>query len=314
LAEIVGKLEFSEVRNTFKKEPSDFTVWMEEHIDALAERLQLKLTVLEREAKVGDFQVDLLCEDEVGNRFIIENQLERTDHDHLGKLLTYLVNLDAKTATWVTPNPRQEHEKVIDWLNEVTQDEISFYLVKVELVRIEGSPWAPLFTIISQPDKQAKQVGQKKKELSGSGKLKYDFWYGLLKVLSKQTRLFFKRNPTKEYWLSIGAGKSGVSLVFILRKDSCSIQLEIDYDKESGEKNKLIFDSLLKLRVDIEKEMGKTLEWKRRNEDRRSDIALHVLDKGWSDREEWLKMQEQMAEFMIRFDKAFRKRLKAIDI
>jgi hypothetical protein len=159
----VSKLEFTSVRTAFKNEASDFTAWMEEHIDALAERLGMQLTVQEREAGVGDFRADLLCVNEAGRQVIVENQLDKTDHSHLGQILTYMAHFDAKTAIWVTANPRREHEKAIDFLNEVTLGDYAFYLVKVETVKIGNSPHAPLFSIISsQTFKRRKSVRRRK--------------------------------------------------------------------------------------------------------------------------------------------------------
>jgi len=108
----IGRVEILPIRKAFPKEAHNFTKWLENHIESLADRLDMTLTVIQREKAVGDFNVDLLCEDGAQRPVIIENQLERTDHDHLGKLLTYLVNLGASTAIWVTSDPRPEHERV----------------------------------------------------------------------------------------------------------------------------------------------------------------------------------------------------------
>jgi hypothetical protein len=154
----ISKLEIVPVRDAFRHEAHNFTLWLESNVDALAERIGMELTVLEREKSVGSFNVDLFCEDRNGTYVIIENQLERTDHDHLGKLLTYMVNLEAKTAIWVTPEVRSEHQRVIDWLNKSTSADFSFYLVRVEAVRIAGSPYAPLFTVLAAPDEQTPEI------------------------------------------------------------------------------------------------------------------------------------------------------------
>src|SRR5207302_4470293 len=113
----IERLEIVSLRSAFPHEAHHFTRWLASHIEALSERLAMKLTVIQREQAVGDFNVDLLCEDAEGRRVIIENQLERTDHGHLGQILTYLVNLEASTAIWITSHPCSEHQKVINWLN-----------------------------------------------------------------------------------------------------------------------------------------------------------------------------------------------------
>ena len=162
----VSKLEVVPIREAFRHEAHAFTVWLETNIDALSSRIGRELTVLEREKSVGSFNVDLFCEDENGSYVIVENQLERSDHDHLGKLMTYMVNLEAKTAIWVTPDIRPEHQRVIDWLNESTSADYSFYLVRIEAVRIDNSPYAPLFTVLAAPDEQIREIGETKKELA----------------------------------------------------------------------------------------------------------------------------------------------------
>jgi len=197
---MISRLEIVPIRNVFQKEAQHFTTWLESHIEALSERLGLQLTVVQREKQVGDFNVDLLCEDSNGRPVIIENQLERTDHDHLGKLLTYLVNLDASTAIWITTEPRLEHQKVIDWLNESTAADISFYLVKAEATRIGDSPFAPLFTVLSEPDKQTKEIGEKKKEWAERHVKRFEFWTGLIDRSKDKTKLFSNISPGRYSW------------------------------------------------------------------------------------------------------------------
>src|SRR3989338_2472339 len=146
----IGKLRKFPLRENGKDEAKDFTTWLAENIDSLNEAMEISLSVVEREKNVGDFYLDIVAEDSDGNQVIIENQLEKTDHDHLGKVITYLSNLSAKTAIWITSSPREEHVKAIDWLNESTPDDIYFYLIKIEAVRIGDSPAAPLFSVIAE--------------------------------------------------------------------------------------------------------------------------------------------------------------------
>src|SRR5258708_1134117 len=191
----IGKIEIVPVREAFRHEAHNFTRWLETNIDALSQRIGMELTVLEREKAVGSFNVDLFCEDNSGNYVIVENQLERSDHDHLGKLLTYLVNLEAKTAIWITPEVRSEHQRVIDWLNEATGADIAFYLVQVEAVRIGDSPFAPLFTVLAAPDDQIREIGETKKDLADRHVHRRDFWTQLLERSKGQTKLFSGRAP-----------------------------------------------------------------------------------------------------------------------
>ena len=113
----IGKIKQVPLREIWKREDSDFTVWLKNNIDYLNDVLDFEVSIEEREKRVGSFSLDLYGDDGLGGKVIIENQLEKTDHDHLGKVLTYLTNLDAHRAIWITPQPREEHGRAIDWLN-----------------------------------------------------------------------------------------------------------------------------------------------------------------------------------------------------
>lgn len=312
--EMISRLEIVPIRKVFQKEAQHFTTWLESHIDALSERLNLALTVVQREKQVGDFNVDLLCEDADGRPVIIENQLERTDHDHLGKLLTYLVNLEASTAIWVTTDPRPEHQKVIDWLNESTAADISFYLVKAEATRIGNSPFAPLFTILSEPDRQTKEIGEKKKEWAERHVNRLDFWTSLLERSKDRTKLFSNISPGRYSWIGTGSGKSGVTFNYVILMDWAGVELYIDHDRDTGTKNKEIFDALHVQKDSIEKEFGGSLDWERLDEKRASRIRKRFTNGGLASPESWPALQDGMIDAMIRFEKVIRPRLQKIDV
>ena len=127
----VGTLQRLSPRKVFAHEAHDFTAWLEENIGVLGDVLSMGLTSVEREKSAGDFSADLLAEDEHGSRVTIENQLEQTDHKHLGQVLTYLAVLDAEVAIWITADARPEHVSAVSWINENAGGG-DFYLVKVE--------------------------------------------------------------------------------------------------------------------------------------------------------------------------------------
>ena len=143
---MIGKLQRVPLRDVWHHEAHDFTHWLQENIEVLNEVLDLNLGSVEREQAAGAFTVDLVAEDENGNTVVIENQLERSDHDHLGKLMTYLAALDGKAAIWIVADHRPEHMGAVQWLNESSPAD--FFLLKVEAVRIDDSPPAPLLTPI----------------------------------------------------------------------------------------------------------------------------------------------------------------------
>jgi hypothetical protein len=311
---LIGRLETVPIKHVFKHEEHDFTPWLEQHIDVLAERLGMQLTVVQREKTVGDFSVDLLCEDAESKAVIVENQLGKTDHDHLGKLLTYLVNLDAHAAIWVTPEPRPEHEKVINWLNEATGADISFYLVKVEAVRIADSPFAPLFTVLAEPDVVTKDVGEKKKEWAERHHKRMAFWKGLLERSRLKTKLFANISPSPSDWISTTAGRAGISFTYKILMDGGSVDLYIDNDHETGEKNKRIFDQLVAQREGIENEVGAELQWERMDDKRASRIRRRFKVGGLIDASTWPVLQDEMIDFMTKFEKAFRPRVAKVEV
>lgn len=239
----IGKLEKVPLREIWKNE-DEFTRWIEENIEVLNESLDLLLSSAEREKSAGSFSADLLAEDEDGNKVVIECQLERTDHDHLGKVLTYLTSLEAKTAIWICSDPRPEHVKAVTWLNEVTPADVSFYLVKVEGVRIGDSLPAPLFSVICAPSEEAKEMGKTRGEFAERHKKRIEFWRRLLEKSRARTKLFANISPSKENWIGTGAGKSGLWYNYVITRDWGAVELYIDKGKGAEEINKQIFETL----------------------------------------------------------------------
>ena len=152
-----------DLRSVWKHEASDFTRWLaeEENLKLLSEAVGMRIRLVETEASVGSFSVDILAEDEdTQTKVVIENQLEPTNHDHLGKVITYASGVDARVAIWIVREAREEHQRAIDWLNEHTDDSLAFFLVQIELWQIDDSKKAPRFEVISKPNEWAKAAKQ----------------------------------------------------------------------------------------------------------------------------------------------------------
>jgi len=306
----IGKLEPVSLRTIWANEARDFTTWLAENLDLLGEKLGLDLTLVEQEAPAGAFSADILAEDGNGNLVIIENQLERTNHDHLGKLLTYLSNLEAKTAIWIASDPRPEHEAALHWLNEMLPADVAFYLLKLEAYRIGDSPPAPLFTVVAGPSPEARQLGVQKKELAERHVLRLEFWGQLLERARKQTNLHARISPNKNSWVSAGAGKSGLAFNYIILRREARVELYID--RGEAEANKRIFDQLYAKREQIEKSFGGPLTWQRLD-GRRACRVCHVLPgAGLQDRDRWADTQEAMIEAMVRLEKAFKPHIRQL--
>jgi hypothetical protein len=197
----IARLEKLELRELWKHEAHGFTKWLTENLDFVSEAIRVDLSLVEREASVGPFSADILAEDNQGHPVIIENQLEQTDHDHLGKLITYMSNLEAKIAIWITSSPRPEHEKAVHWLNETLPADTAFYLLKIEAYKIGTSDPAPLLTIVAGPSLESKQVGGQKKELAERHLMRMEFWTQLLERAKGKINLFDRISPGTNNWI-----------------------------------------------------------------------------------------------------------------
>jgi len=309
---IISRLKHIPVRNIWKNEEKDFTPWLKENIDVLEEVLNMKISVVEREAPVGEyFKADLLAEGPNGDRIIIENQFDKSDHDHLGKLLTYLTNLEAKIGIWICEYPQPEHVKVIEWLNENSPSDVSFYLIKVETLQIEDSNPAPYFSIVAGPSKQIKEAGIIKKEITKTQQKRHEFWSQLLEKSKAKIELFSSVSPSMENWISTGAGRTGLGYAYVILKNSARIELYIDTG--DADENKKIFDKLYQRKSEIEKDFGDKLEWQRLDDKKASRIAKTVEEgKGLENEDDWPIIQDKMIDVMNRFHKTLSKHLQQI--
>jgi len=314
--EKIGKIKKFPLRELWDKEDQDFTRWLEENIDYLNEVLDFEINIEEREKYAGPFKVDLLGTDKDGNKVIIENQLEKTDHDHLGKVITYLTNLDANIAIWITSDPVEEHVKAINWLNENAPDDVSFYLIKIEAIKIEDQPLAaPLFTIIARPTEEAKEIGLEKKEYAQRHISRKEFWTKLLEKANQKTKLHSGVSPGMYSWIGTGAGKAGISYNYGIYNNYGGADIYLDKGKEYAEPNinKKRFDELIKHKEEIEKIFGNKLEWERLDSKRASRIAYRFRGAGLKDHDKWDELQEKMIDTMIRLEKAFRDYIKDLE-
>ena len=307
-ARVIGKLERVPLREVWRQEP-ELTRWLQENIEVLNDILNLSLSSAEREQRAGAFSVDLIAEDDAGSPIVIENQLEKTNHDHLGKLITYMTAIESKVAIWIASDPRPEHIRAVSWLNESSSG--FFYLLKVEAVRIGGSPAAPLFTVIVEPSIEAQSVGETKRELAERHILRRRFWEGLLDRARNKTRLHTGLTPGISNRMATGTGRRGPSLAYKVREHSASVELTIDRGDE--EENRRVFDRLRASQETIEKAFGAPLEWYQSEGVRVCRIRSTVDAGGWRDETKWPQAQDTLIETMIRLDKALAPHLKVLD-
>ena len=301
--EKIGSLQRVPLDEVWPHEAHDFTPWLEENIDVLNNAVDLSLSIVEREHPAGDFSVDLVAEDESGNPVVIENQYKRSNHDHLGKLITYLTAIGAKAAIWIVEDPRPEHISAISWLNESSS--ASFYLLKLEAVRIEESPPAPLLTLIVGSSEESQEVGETRREFTARQGLRHRFWTLLLERAKEETLLHANSSPSHraEIWTTV---KSGLFFRYVIRQYGSAVELYIDRGRDADSENNEIFDTLEKAKGEIEEVFGEPLEWQRLEGQRSCRIGKQLSLGGYPDGEKWSEIQDTMIDAMIRLEAAFR--------
>ena len=260
----LGKIKvIKDLRSVWKNEANDFTKWLaqEENINLLGDELGLSLQVQETEAGVGSYRLDILAtetseENEV--QVVIENQLESTNHDHLGKIITYASGYDAKYIIWIVKEAREEHIQAINWLNEITGDDRNFFLVKIELWQIENSVLAPQFQIICRPNEWGKTIRNKRvsTEFSNAQMVHYSIWSDFKDYALARKPKFNLRTPSQDHWYDISVGRSGVHIALTAHSKenllSCQFYIRDDHT---------LYHFLEQHKDEITQKLGLELNW-----------------------------------------------------
>ena len=302
------------IRKFWKDEARDFTPWLahEENIGLLGEAIGLELEVEAQERNVGPFRADILCKDTVTNSWVlIENQLERTDHSHLGQLLTYAPGLNAVTAVWIAKSFTDEHRAALDWLNEITPDGFSFFGLEIELWRIDDSPMAPKFNVVSHPNNWQKTVTRiSRGELSTTNQLYLEYWTRFRDFLEQRNGVIKPVEPLAQNWLGFGVGRSHFLLETTINKREKWICVDLTL---MGPNAKPHFYLLERDKVDIEEEIGAELEWEERPGRKQSYISLSQEEIDLEDRGDWDSQHQWLCKKLEIFHKVFSPRVKELD-
>lgn len=302
----LGRLQKVDLRNIWKNEAFDFTNWLaqDENLSLLSDEIGIDIKLVKTEAGVGGFNVDILAvEENTDKKIIIENQLEMTDHDHLGKIITYASGYDADIVIWLVKDVRDEHKQAIDWLNEHTDEKLNFFVIKMELWQIGGSPYAPKFQIISKPNDWAKTIksvgGQP--ELTEAKLTQLDFWNKFKEyAIEKLSKLKLKKtSPQHWYDISFGNSKAYITLVVSTRDDLLRCEMYIPNSKET-------FHILLKEKENIEKDLGEELEWQELPGKKASRIKIEQ-NVDIENRNEWKEYFEWLRQHAEAFQDVFSK-------
>ena len=303
----LGKLEEVDIRKVWPHEQYDFSKWLatEENIKELGDALNLSLTDVETEKFVGNYRCDILCKDEItGKMVLIENQLEPTNHDHLGKIITYASGLDAAVVVWIVASARDEHASAIEWLNKHTDDEISFFLVEVHAYKIGDSAPAPQFKIIEQPNDFVKIVKavSKNSDMNESQKNRLEFWTQFNEVVDSQGKPFNKRKATTDHWynVAIGSSDASISIDLVNKEHKIRVSLWINDNKD-------IFDALFQRKDEIETALGFGLEWNRLDNKKASYICTYIKGLDFKKQDNYPMLMEQIVDLVLKMRNVFPK-------
>ncbi len=315
----LGRLKKVELRNIWKTEASDFTPWLaqEENLAVLSETLGFDLELEAQEKSVGRFRADLLCKDIGRDSWVlIENQLERTDHTHLGQILTYAAGLDAVTIVWIAARFTEEHRATLDWLNKITDESFRFFGLEVELWCIGESSAAPKFNIISKPNNWSKSVAKAAREidaseLSETRLMQVQYWDGLHEKLNAaKGSISGNRKAQPQSWMNYSIGRSKFSVGSALNQFKNRLSAEIYI---TGADAKAFFHLLHAQREDIEAELGFELTWDVLPEGQDTRIALYKYNVDPNDKSDWDKQHIWFTSKLNALHKAFAARIRSLD-
>lgn len=268
---VLGKLKKIDLREAWKHEALDFTQWLakDENLALLSEEIGVDINLIETEANVGSFNVDILAEDSNGRKIVIENQLESTNHDHLGKIITYASGYNAEIIIWIVKDVCNEHKQAIDWLNEHTDEKINFFAIKLELWQIDGSSYAPKFQIISKPNEWAKIMKAPISSLTERKLKLLDFWTALNEYLNNKNSEINPQKPSSDHWnnISVGTSKAHISLTALAKEKKIGCEFYIPDNKE-------LYFYLVEHKEEIEQIFGQELYWQELKGKKASRISI----------------------------------------
>lgn len=304
----LGKIKrITDIRSVWHHEEKDFSKWLaqDENLKQLSDTIGIDIVLEERESSVGNFSVDLYAlEEGTERRIIIENQLEDTNHDHLGKLITYASGKGAEVIIWVVKRARDEHRQAIEWLNQNTGVNIGFFLVEIELWQIDDSAIAPKFNVVERPNDWAKQM-KNVDSLSETKQLQLHFWQQLseyIKSNDSYAKEFTPRKAQPQHWydLSVGSSSYHIGLTVNTQKNRLGAEIYIPDDKDK-------FAMFKEHAQEIEKMIGEKVEWREATKATRI-ITLHSCDiskeEQWDDAFNWLMDKALVFKRIVKqFDK-----------
>ena len=308
----LAKIKSVNIRELWPNEAHDFTPWLAENVDRLSDSLGMDLEITAREADVGDFSVDLLAKDlGSGGQVVIENQFGMTNHDHLGKLVTYAAGVDATAVIWLTESLRDEHRQALEWLNQRTDSETHFFGVVINVIQIDGSRPAVQFRPIVYPNEWQKTQSKTNRQVSPRMEAYRRYFQAVIDELREKHHFTRARVAQPHSWYLFPSGiQPGVHYGVSFAQGGRA-RAELYIDQGDAETNKMLFDSLLEQRADIEREFGESLEWERLDDRRASRITFYRDGHIELPEEQLREIREWMIGHLLQLKQAFTPRLAA---
>lgn len=314
----LGRIERVDLRQIWTSEAIDFTPWLAlpDNLVLLGDALDLELELEAQEKSVGPFRADILCKDiGTGAWVLIENQLERTDHTHLGQLLTYASGLEAVTVVWIAARFTEEHRSTLDWLNKITDESFRFFGLEVELWRIGSSPVAPKFNIVSKPNNWSRSVAVAARaiedtELSETRVMQRDYWEAFhLTLEATGGRVSGSRKPQPASWMNYSIGRSRFTLGAVMLRSRRQVRAELYL---AGNRAKDFFALLESEKPTIERELGYALNWEPLPEGIECRISICLDNADPEDASDWPRQHQWLAERLNDLHRAFAQRVRVL--
>lgn len=309
----IGRLIKVNIKELWRHEQYDFSNWLskEENIELLNDILGLTLIDVKKEVNVGAYRCDIVAKDETSDTVIvIENQLEASDHDHLGKIITYASGLSADFIVWIVKEARSEHRSAIEWLNNNTNKNINFFLIELHAYKIGNSIPAPKFEVIEMPNNFIKNTKLKTNDdvLSKSESSRLEFWTRFNEVLEERNKPFNPRKPSTDHWYSIALGTSKAHMNILLVSKDNYIGLDIQVND-----NKEIFDKLSLKKDIIENEIGLNFDWQRLDNKKASRIIYKINSLNFDDKSNYNDLINTVIDRVLQIKPIFSKYLKELN-
>lgn len=310
----LGKLQKVEIRKVWAKEDSHFTPWLaqEENIALLSEELNIEIEILGQEEYVGPFRADILGKDIATDRYIIiENQFGKTDHSHLGQIITYASGLSATTIIWISEKFTEEHRSALDWLNNITDETVEFFGIEIEIYKIGESAPAPMFNIVSKPNNWSKTVKRKSSEvgLTDTKILQQEYWQAFKDYIETLKTSFKLQKPLPQHWTNIAIGRSDFKLCAVANtRDKCLCVQLVVYGANALEHFK-------KLRELYEEESKKSISnniaWVEKD-GKEHHVNYFILNADPTNKQDWKNQHQQLNEWLERFMNFFKDKVKGL--